>query len=600
MYHVRLKWLTWFQISQALFATVIVVAYILHVTVSPNSNLIAALGISIPAFVGAVTSVAYSLFIYPVIRSKIIWWAHGIGIMLSIITMEIIIEQTGGYSSWVWVPWITLTGFTAMLGPFLPMLIVATNLALFALVLTGTIADSSPIMGVYVIGIEAIVVALSCFLFRHQYVQTSHESNRIQRLDSLLKEEQVKSEILIASIADGVVVVDREGTIQLFNPAASAMTGWHSEEAIGIDNRSIFSFYDDQDHNVSETLQPFASVLEQGTQFANNDLKLGTRSSKKLYISLTISPIASPQSGEVVGAIGIFRDISEDRQEEKQRAEFISTASHEMRTPVAAIEGFLALALNPSVSKVDDKGREYLTKAHEATKHLGQLFQDLLTISKAEDGRLENHPQVIEATALLRDLFEQWRFAAEKKKLSLNLVSGDQSLKSDDSKVILPVYYVHADPERLREVLTNLFDNAVKYTAKGGITIRLEADNEMVMMSVEDTGVGIAREDIPHLFQKFYRVDNTATRQVGGTGLGLYLSRKIIELYQGNITLDSELGKGSRFTVSLPRISAEQAETARQSTLQAATNPSNTPNEVLAKQATTANNVAPNRAITKA
>ena len=121
-----------------------------------------------------------------------------------------------------------------------------------------------------------------------------------------------------------------------------------------------------------------------------------------------------------------------------------------------------------------------------------------------------------------------------------------------NSKVIQPLYYVYADADRLREVVTNLFDNAVKYTASGKVSIGITGNNDVVQFYVRDTGVGIPTEDIPHLFEKFYRVDNTATRSVGGTGLGLFICRKIVELYQGGIWTERELGKGSSFFVSLP------------------------------------------------
>ena len=126
--------------------------------------------------------------------------------------------------------------------------------------------------------------------------------------------------------------------------------------------------------------------------------------------------------------------------------------------------------------------------------------------------------------------------------------------------MIKPFYYIHADPERLREVITNIFDNAVKYTESGSVTLGLTGNTEVVQISVRDTGAGIPTEDIPHLFQKFYRVDSSSTRTIGGTGLGLFICRKIVELYDGRIWVESELGKGSTFYVNLPRLSIEKAK----------------------------------------
>jgi signal transduction histidine kinase len=272
----------------------------------------------------------------------------------------------------------------------------------------------------------------------------------------------------------------------------------------------------------------------------------------------------------VTAAIAVLRNVSQERAEEKQRADFISTASHEMRTPVAAIEGYLALTLNDKVATIDTRARDYLEKAHTSTQHLGKLFQDLLTSAKAEDGRLTSHPTAIELGDFLEQLAGDLRLVAERKGLFVDFMNGTGSTinaTQGGEKVVRPLYYVYVDPDRLREVITNLFDNAVKYTPEGKVTLGLTGNDQVVQCYVRDTGPGIPAEDLPHLFQKFYRVDNSATRTIGGTGLGLFICRKIIELYNGRIWAESEVGKGSSFYINLPRISREKA-----TTLQAATN----------------------------
>ncbi|MDQ5885039.1 MAG: two-component system, OmpR family, sensor histidine kinase VicK, partial [Patescibacteria group bacterium] len=129
-----------------------------------------------------------------------------------------------------------------------------------------------------------------------------------------------------------------------------------------------------------------------------------------------------------------------------------------------------------------------------------------------------------------------------------------------NAKVVRPLYYCHIDPDRLREVITNLFDNAAKYTDTGTISIGIAGDDKVVQIRVQDTGQGIPADDISHLFEKFYRVDTSATRTVGGTGLGLFICRKIIELYNGRIWVESQLNKGSTFYINLPRLGNEKAQ----------------------------------------
>ena len=384
------------------------------------------------------------------------------------------------------------------------------------------------------------------------------------RLSRQLETSEEKSEIIIQSISDGVIVFDKSGKITLMNAAASALTEWSMADAIGLDAHLVMKVANEDGSSLS--------VKDDLLSIANNKKENVTRTvvvnghiNKQTVVSMVISPLLIPPNNEADGAVAVFRDITKANQEEKQRSDFISTASHEMRTPVAAIEGYLALALNPQLSTVDTKARDYLEKAHESTQHLGHLFQDLLTSAKAEDGRLTSHPIVIEVGSFLERLTDSLKVVAQQKQLSLEFKGGTKSDLTDATEVsanshtVRPLYYVFADPDRLQEVITNLFDNAIKYTDHGGITIGLTGDNDIVQLYVSDTGEGIPPEDIKHLFQKFYRVDNARTRSISGTGLGLFICAKIIELYRGHIRVESKLGEGSTFYINLPRLDTVQA-----------------------------------------
>lgn len=390
------------------------------------------------------------------------------------------------------------------------------------------------------------------------------ESGRAGSLAASLRDEKLKSAIILDTIDDGVVLIDKQQTIQLFNQGASKISGWPADEAIHLDCRSVIKFVNAKGEPYADHENPLNRIFESATPIRDNGAILLTRSNEHVPISLSVSPLMDDQKN-VTAAVAVFRDVSQERAEEQQRGEFISTASHEMRTPVAAIEGYLALALNDKVATIDSRARDYLEKAHASTQHLGTLFQDLLTSAKAEDGRLSSHPQVVEMGSYLQQLTEDLKFAAEKKGLFSEFILGsssviDASSDSDGRKLVKPLYYVHADPDRLREVITNLFDNACKYTDQGKISVGLTGNKTVVQFYLRDTGAGIPREDVPHLFQKFYRVDSSATRTIGGTGLGLFISRKIVELYNGHIWVDSEVGKGSTFYINLPRLSTQQAE----------------------------------------
>jgi PAS domain S-box-containing protein len=399
------------------------------------------------------------------------------------------------------------------------------------------------------------------------YRRLSHRPRGLDNLDSSLGTEQATADIILNSIEDGVILIDDQNVIRVFNPAASTITGWPIDEASGLDYRSVFKLVDDKNTPYDESQDPFKKVFGIKKPVRDNSANLVSRINKPVSVMISVSPLLSQDRSRVIGAVGIFRDVSQERRQEKQSADFVSTASHEMRTPVAAIEGYLALALNNKVSTIDTRARDYLEKAHESTQHLGKLFQDLLTSTRAEDGRLSNHPAVIEMGDYIEKLTQDLRFAAEKKGLHMEYVMGTHDRVIDASsggegssaKVIKPLYYINVDPERLREVLTNLFDNAVKYTDQGTVSIGLTGNSQVVQLSVRDTGPGIPAEDISHLFQKFYRVDNSATRTVGGTGLGLFICRKIVELYNGRIWVESKVGEGSTFFINLPRIDSSKA-----------------------------------------
>lgn len=377
--------------------------------------------------------------------------------------------------------------------------------------------------------------------------------------------KELQTEILINSITDGIVVTDTNNTISIFNKGAATITGWPEDEATGVDVKAVFKLLADEKANslVSDQDHPFGKAQAVHDPITET-VQLVNRAGQHVFISLVISPVILPKTNEFVGTVAVFRDVSKEKSAEQARADFVSTASHEMRTPVAAIEGYLALAMNDKVSKIDTKAREYLEKAHSNTQHLGTLFQDLLTSAKAEDGRLSSHPVVVEMGEFLEQLTQDLRFAAEKKGLKVEFVTGTMDAESSGivdarGKSIHPLYFVNVDPDRIREVITNVFDNAVKYTEEGKISVGITGNDDVVQIRIADTGPGIPTSDLSHLFQKFYRVDNTATRTVGGTGLGLFICRKIVELYNGTIWADSEVNKGSTFFINLPRLTTQRA-----------------------------------------
>ncbi|HSX44615.1 MAG TPA: ATP-binding protein [Candidatus Saccharimonadales bacterium] len=421
---------------------------------------------------------------------------------------------------------------------------------------SGSSSSSSVWLIVFSVAILVLVGVIFALIIRR------HDAKAIVGSRNEASTEKVKAEVILSSIEDGVVMIDSKNTIQVFNNGASRLIGWKKEDAEGLDYHSVLQLIDTKGRAYDQEHEPFARVMSEQKPFRDNQAVIMTKANRQIPIHLIVTPIIDSKNA-VNAVVGVFRDVTQERADEEQRADFISTASHEMRTPVAAIEGYLALALNPHVANIDGRARDYLEKAHTSTKHLGQLFQDLLTSAKAEDGRLVNHPQVVEFGALLEQITDSLRFTAEKKGLTVEFLigSGGNETKTTAAgeKVIRPLYYAQADPDRMREAITNLFDNGVKYTDHGKISVGLTGDDKVIQLYVRDTGAGIAAEDLPHLFQKFYRVDNSTTRSINGTGLGLFISRSIVELSQGRIWVESQLGEGTTFYINLPRLNTQQA-----------------------------------------
>ena len=406
-----------------------------------------------------------------------------------------------------------------------------------------------------------VPLAISAFLWVRQASRAEKETEGDRSYHELahqLSQESGKADGVINAIRDGVLSLDKTGVIELINPAAQELLGWGSNDSLKLSYKSVFKMRNTKNQEVDEPNDPVAKALTDNQPVINDSFSLETQSGKTFMASISVSPIGAPGNGVIV----VFRDITTERADERQRAEFISTASHEMRTPVASIEGYLGLALNPSIATIDEKARDYINKAHASAQHLGRLFADLLDVSKADDSRLKNTPKTVDVVPFIHDIVQGFETSAKDK--SLRLIYKPIPNESDDFhdpiRKLNPMYYAYVDNDHLREIVQNLVENAVKYTLKGGVTVDVTGDTKHITISVTDTGIGIPREDQSHLFQKFYRIDNSDTREIGGTGLGLYLCRRLAEAIGGRLWLESEYKQGSTFFLEIPRIDAAEAE----------------------------------------
>lgn len=233
------------------------------------------------------------------------------------------------------------------------------------------------------------------------------------------------------------------------------------------------------------------------------------------------------------------------------KTEFLSIASHQLRTPLTAIKGFVSLILEGAYGKVEPEMRGALNKISISSERLIQLVEDLLNVSRIESGRMQYRFEQSRVEPLLSDLCENFALVAKQRDLYLDLKLPKKDLPE-----------LNMDPAKMREVLSNLIDNALKYTEKGGVTVRAESflaidsktkKSDVVRLTISDTGIGIPAEEIPYLFQKFSRGKDTKRLHVGGTGLGLYVGKNIVEAHGGQIWIESDgAGRGTKFVIEIP------------------------------------------------
>lgn len=261
---------------------------------------------------------------------------------------------------------------------------------------------------------------------------------------------------------------------------------------------------------------------------------------QKRELELFSTPV-NARVGNFLGRLYVFRDVTRDRQVDRMKSEFVSLVSHELRTPITSIMGYMDMVLDGDAGPLNGEQRQYLEIAQKNTNRLSSLVGDLLDVSRLESGAVQLKFATVDIRELVTEVLQLLGPVIRKKEQAIT-----QELPID-----LPP--VSGDSDRLTQVITNLISNAHKYTPAGGtLAVSAKALDSKIVLEVRDTGVGLSPEEQARLFTKFFRADNPATKKVGGTGLGLWITRSLVEMHGGAITVESEPGKGSAFSFTLP------------------------------------------------
>ena len=393
------------------------------------------------------------------------------------------------------------------------------------------------------------------------FVKKKETKNNSVVVNNKVTDTSALANLVFNTIEEGLIITNPTGIILLANPAAMRMLGATDANTIlNLQISSVLHLENGEGLKIEDNVNPIIRSINSGENYTTSDLVLVSMQEQRRPVAITVVCATSGQNERII----TMRDIARELEEEGEQTEFISTASHEMRTPVASIEGYLGLALNPKTATIDDRARKYLEEAHASSKHLGRLFKDLLDVTKLDDKKIKVQLSPIEVSSTVRSIVNgQVPQMSEK---GIHYTFGAAGTSRDGAgKTINQEVYSSVDIDFLREAINNLVENAIKYTATGGgIWVNVRGDDDRVLINVTDTGIGISPDDLKHIFQKFYRADNSQTRTVGGTGLGLYLVKQRVEAMGGKVWAESSFGEGSTFYLSFPRITAEEYKRRKQ------------------------------------
>lgn len=341
-----------------------------------------------------------------------------------------------------------------------------------------------------------------------------------------LRSEKRRAEMVLSEIADGIVAVDADGRVTLFNRAAEAMLGGSSSEILGAKVESS---------DVHPEIARMAADCIAGKAVLSSEIRLPGLPERVLGIRG--APFAESGRGE--SALLLLHDLSEIRRHEKMQKEFVSNVSHELRTPITAVRA-TAEALLAGAKNDDELVDRFLNTILSESDRLSALIDDLMEIAKRESGITRTEMAEIRIADAVQRAFVPIRPAAEQNEVEVGFdVPGDLVARADEIQLV--------------QLVRNLIDNAVKYTPPGGrVDVVGERDEGGVRIVVRDTGIGIPHGEVERIFERFYRVDKARSRRLGGTGLGLAIVKDIVEAHGGSISVETELGMGSTFTVTLP------------------------------------------------
>lgn len=350
----------------------------------------------------------------------------------------------------------------------------------------------------------------------------------LQRQMEEIRENQQRLTGVLTNMVSGVMLINPEGRIVLVNPAMEKIIGTNKEQLTGklhIEAGKSFELSQLIDRSLKEVI----SIHDEVHMYFPSERILDAHLAP--YVGV---------NGEIKGIITVLHDITAIRRLEKMRSEFVANVSHELKTPITSLKGFAETLLDGAMYDPETT-KSFLTIIYEESERLHRLITDILHLSKIEQHQLPFHPEPLNIIDVVYETVDTIQEELNKKQLTIKL---------PEKRPVI----IEAEKDRLQQIILNLVANAVTYTPeKGSIIIDIKDHEETVHLIVKDTGIGIAKEELPRIFERFYRVDKARSRNSGGTGLGLAIVKHLVESHHGTIGVESEEGKGTQFTIILPK-----------------------------------------------
>ena len=356
-----------------------------------------------------------------------------------------------------------------------------------------------------------------------------------------IRDRQEQLNAILSSMAEGLIAIDNERRIILMNQAAGILLRTAPPEAAGQEIKQILAIYRDNQPLVYQDLPIEKAIAERDIISIGllDNLSVKAKNGRLFPIAMTIAPLLA--KGEISGAIILFRDITKDREIDQAKTEFVSLASHQLKTPLSAINWYSEMVLEEEVGPLNEKQKEYLKNLYDANRRMVELVNSLLNVSRIDLGAFAVEPSPTDFSAVADEVLTELKPQIGLKKLRL------------DKEYDKQVPSINADPKLLRIIFQNLLSNAVKYTAPNGVIgLALKKEGDNILIRVTDTGYGIPAADQGKIFTKLFRADNVRDKEAEGTGLGLYIVKAVVEAGGGRIWFDSLEGRGTSFFITLP------------------------------------------------